>query len=104
MGSSGTGTYEEILDTLRTNPLTYLIIINDDGENTPLVQLLEANKDKYPNSFVASTQEEFSLAVERFKSDYQALNQEKTVNHASFFNTVKTCDQTQDAMLSLVKK
>lgn len=107
VGSSGTGTYEEILDTLRTNPLAYLIIINDDGENTPLVQLLGKNKDKYPNSLVASTQEEFQFAVEQFKSDYQTLNKEKTVNQASFFNTLVNntngaSNQTNDATRDFV--
>lgn len=71
VGSTGTGTYEEVIDTLRTNPLTYIMIMNDDGGNKPLVAFLEKNKDKYPNITVANNRAEFKSAFNTFKVNFE---------------------------------
>lgn len=70
VGSTGTGTYEEIIDTLRTNPLTHIMIMNDDGGNTPLLTLLNANKDKYSNVTVATNRSEFKAIIDNFKRPF----------------------------------
>lgn len=74
VGSTGTGTYEEIIDTLRTNPLTHIMIINDDGGNEPLVKLLRENINKYPNITVVNNRSEFKLAIDTFKFNFERLN------------------------------
>jgi hypothetical protein len=65
------------MDTLRTNPLTHLMIMNDDGGNKPLVTFLLENKHKYPNVTVANNRAEFKLAIDNFKLNFTKLNLEK---------------------------
>lgn len=97
VGSTGTGTYEEVLDSLRTNPLTYLIIINNDGANTPLVTFLEKNKGLYPNCIEANTREEFSNAIKSFKWNYQKLNtfeEYSLSSRSSFYNSLSSSKES----------
>lgn len=82
VGSTGTGTYEEVMDTLRTNPLTHIIIMNDDGGNSPLVEFLNENKDKYPNIAIANNREEFKKAVDNFKGNFRKFNVSDNVSVA----------------------
>lgn len=74
VGSTGTGTYEEILDILRRDPARPVIIINSDNSNTPLVKYLESfGKDVFKNIHVASNYEAFEKAVDHCFWQWQAV-------------------------------
>ncbi|HEX2549145.1 MAG TPA: hypothetical protein VHM20_04895 [Gammaproteobacteria bacterium] len=97
VGSIGTGTYEEVMDTLRTNPLTYIMIMNDEGGNKPLVTFLEKHKDKYPNVTVANNRTEFKAAFDKFRMDFQKTKLKTT----SPISTVGLYAQSQPRIESL---
>lgn len=118
VGSTGTGTYEEVIDTLRSNPLTHIMIMNDDGANTPLVTFLDENKSKYPNVTVANSRIEFKAALDNFRlslhesnlnnissideDDNNIIQQQEYIatNPSGFFSNLVESAKTEDDHLS----
>lgn len=98
VGSTGTGTYEEIMDTLRTSPLTQIIIINDDGGNTPLVTFLHDNKSQYPNVTVANSRADFRVALDDFKFNFKNYDEQQkpvSVNSSALFRPLLASAKTE---------
>jgi predicted Rossmann-fold nucleotide-binding protein len=86
VGTTGTGTYEEILTILDDKEKLSernFIIFNEDGFNAPLIALM--NKNKCPNVFEVKNRAEFSQAI---KTIQLALN-------TKYANTGGTKDKRQ---------
>ena len=75
VGSCGTGTYEEVLDILRSNPDKPVWIFNNDDTNSSLVTFLNsckiANELCFKNVTAIRYERDFVLAVEAFKQKHQ---------------------------------
>lgn len=83
VGSTGTGTYEEvftILDEEEKLKERYFIIINEDGFNKSLIALLEKYQNKYSNILVATNREEFKAAICTVRQKFKQANTEELID------------------------
>ena len=78
VGSCGTGTYEEVLDILRIDSKRPVIIINDDGSNTPLIQYLNNFNELYPNIIAINDQEHFKEYISTFYKNFSLAKKDNS--------------------------